>query len=71
MTISKKQRVGSSILPLASLWKEIINMKKISIAIPIFNLSKYLRQCIRGFTLSRNIGEIVIHDDGSEDRDYK
>jgi len=56
---------------LASLWKEIINMKKISIAIPTFNSSKYLRQCIRGFTLSRNIGEIVIHDDGSEDRDYK
>lgn len=45
-------------------------MKKISIAIPTFNSSKYLRQCIRGFTSSRNIGEIVIHDDGSEDRDY-
>jgi len=46
-------------------------MKKISIAIPTFNSSKYLRQFIRGFTLSRNIDEIVIHDDGSEDRDYK
>ena len=41
-------------------------MYKFSVAIPTYNSSDYLRECIYGFRKSKYIDEIVISDDGSD-----
>ena len=40
-------------------------MNKFSVAIPTYNSSKYLKECIYGFKNSKFIDEIIIGDDCS------
>lgn len=42
----------------------------ISLAIPTYNSSQYLWDCIKPAILNDFVGEIVIHDDGSNDSEY-
>lgn len=44
---------------------EIFNNKKISIAIPSFNSSLFIEECIKGFANSKFIDEYIIQDDCS------
>ena len=44
---------------------EILNNKKISIAIPSFNSSLFIEECIKGFANSKFIDEYIIQDDCS------
>lgn len=44
---------------------------KISIAIPTYNSSKYVKDCLLPIAKSNLISEIVINDDFSEEEDYK
>ena len=44
-------------------------MYKFSVAIPTYNSSEYLKECIEGFKNSKFIDEIIVCDDGSEIQD--
>lgn len=46
-------------------------MQKISIAIPVYNSSKYLDHLIKRFTRLKTVGEIIIYDDFSNKEDYE
>jgi len=46
-------------------------MYKFSVAIPTYNSSDYLRECIYGFRKSKYIDEIIISDDGSDINELK
>ena len=69
MLLSEKQGVGSSILPLATynlkMYKK--NYKKISVGIPTFNSSIYLKDCLRSLEKLVYIDEVIISDDCSND----
>ena len=44
---------------------------KVSIAIPTYNSSKYLYECIKALSNFKTIDEIIIHDDHSDTQEFK
>ena len=47
------------------------NDYSLSIAIPTFNSSKYLSQCINSVKKFNVVNEIVVHDDHSDEKNIK
>lgn len=55
-----------------SLKPDIDNKKKISVIVPVFNMEKYLRECVDSLvTQTYDNLEIILVDDGSTDASYK
>ena len=46
-------------------------MYKFSVAIPTFNSSEFIKECILGFKNSKYIDEIIIMDDCSKDTEIE
>ena len=44
---------------------------KVSIAIPTYNSSRYIPECLKQIKKIKNVDEIIINDDFSEEQDYE